>query len=160
FCSPASARSSLALAASSLRRASPAAASAARALRAAVSARARARSARGIAPARPHSSARTTAAQAPARGPVRPPPRPPPARAPPPLRRAPRPRRVRRVLADPPQVLGHLRGGLVAVPGLLGHRLQDDGLQVARHLRLDAPRGRRLLLSDPLDQPRLRRVVE
>ena len=49
----------------------------------------------------------------------------------------------RLVLQEPPQVVGQLLRRGVAALGLLGHRLQDDRLQVAGDRRVDASRWRR-----------------
>ena len=58
------------------------------------------------------------------------------------------PRPDRLVLQEPPQLVGQLLGRRVPLGRLLGHRLQQDRLQVAGHRRVELPRRRRLLLGD------------
>jgi hypothetical protein len=69
-----------------------------------------------------------------------------------PFHRARPPGMNRPVLEESPEVVGQFRRGLVAAPRLPGHRLQDDGLQLAGDRLIEPPRRSRLLIGDPAQQ--------
>ena len=60
------------------------------------------------------------------------------------------PRQDRPVVEEPAQVFGQRPGRRVAVGGVLGHRLQDDRLQVAGDLAVNRSRRRRVVVQDAI----------
>ena len=67
-----------------------------------------------------------------------------------PERRPPGPDRL--VLQEPPQVVGQVLRRRISAGRLLGHRLQDDRLQLARDRAVDFRGGLRLFIGDPPQQ--------
>ena len=84
----------------------------------------------------------------------------PPGPPPGPLGPAGPPRQQRLPGQVPPEVLRQRRGRGVPRPGLLGHRLQHDRLQIARDPAIELARPRRLIVHHPLDQSRAIRLGE
>ena len=77
-----------------------------------------------------------------------------PAPAPGTLQRNDAPRLDRLIGQKAAQVLSQLCRGCIALAGVLGHGLEDDGFQIAGDVRIELARPRRLFVRHLFDQPR------